>query len=352
MKQKRFLFLLLAISPSAIVAGSDETHVMIKARHHSRVRPQHTTADKNLVASGVHGDDTKPPKTTFPTMDFAEAASVCHTDKVIIHHYEYIYDSALRDLLWSAKKINKTYPENPALRIAEIGVASFGGLCVARRWLGTNIVYDGFEYDKGNMERFASSIRFVPPNEQAQRLKSTYWVDQCSSEAWDALMKPGQVLDKDKLYDIIIDDGCHASHCIKMTLMRLWSKLKPGGIYMIEDTAFSSTKSFKLEYSGGTGEEFHQWFRKLVSDLQYAALEEYYSKDDKWRQWLVPHEDPKLLTLQASVPWYKEIQRIHCEREACYLQKMIPGAYELPNDIPTITPPPPYDASATVHDKK
>lgn len=44
-----------------------------------------------------------------------------------------------------------------------------------------------------------------------------------------------RVLDSTSLYDIIIDDGCHEFDSQLATACLLFQKVKPGGIYIIED---------------------------------------------------------------------------------------------------------------------
>jgi hypothetical protein len=124
-------------------------------------------------------------------------------------------------------------------------------------------------------------------------------------------------------YDIIIDDACHAAHCQLLTLRHLWDRLKPGGAFVIEDTAFSSTRLFRTEYTIDGLETWHI-MANMTRDLQLASLERYYTRNDFWRKWLVPQE--KIENLQSrSLPFAMDIQRVQCDPEICAIFKMTPG---------------------------
>ena len=55
----------------------------------------------------------------------------------------------------------------------------------------------------------------------------------CDQESQDSLQELCDNISND--FDIIIDDGCHKDRAILITLAKLFSKLKSGGIYFIED---------------------------------------------------------------------------------------------------------------------
>lgn len=59
----------------------------------------------------------------------------------------------------------------------------------------------------------------------------TYQVDQSSDESLEAFK--GKV--SEVLFDVIIDDGSHIADHQQLTVSVLWERLRPGGLYFIED---------------------------------------------------------------------------------------------------------------------
>lgn len=68
-------------------------------------------------------------------------------------------------------------------------------------------------------------------------------------------------------FDIIIDDGSHVSIDILNSFLSYFQHLKPGGIYVIEDTHTLYSKNF----GGGVLNEFsvYNFFKKLVDVVNY-----------------------------------------------------------------------------------
>lgn len=60
---------------------------------------------------------------------------------------------------------------------------------------------------------------------------TTYQVDQSSAES----LKAFQEKTKGVQFDVIIDDGSHVADHQQLTLSMLWSQLRPGGYYFVED---------------------------------------------------------------------------------------------------------------------
>jgi len=48
-------------------------------------------------------------------------------------------------------------------------------------------------------------------------------------------MKPLEIKRLDKTFDLIIDDGCHQPIPQLISFLSLWEKLKPNGLYIVED---------------------------------------------------------------------------------------------------------------------
>lgn len=276
-------------------------------------------ASAGTVISGMHNDGR-----AFPRGSFRDATTSCFTDKHIVHHYDHAYDSLLASMLAYRRSLIPGYPRKPRLSILEIGIASGGGYCGFSRWLDGNVDYWGLEFNGGLLVDHGGH-NYMTPAEKAYFLSHLSLVDQCNETSWD------MVVPSLGMFDIIIDDACHAAHCQQLTLHRLWNHLKPGGVYIIEDTAFSSTHMFRTEYTRNGLETWH-WVSAMVHDMQLAALERYYVRNEWWKKWLVPKEDLSVLR-NRSVPFALDIQRLQCDPELCALMKALPGSHWMEEDF-------------------
>jgi Methyltransferase domain len=62
--------------------------------------------------------------------------------------------------------------------------------------------------------------------------------DQSKLEFWESFKKEfGQ-------FDILVDDGSHRNDGVIQTFLSMWSRIKPGGLYCIEDLACSYSPIF------------------------------------------------------------------------------------------------------------
>ncbi len=90
-------------------------------------------------------------------------------------------------------------------------------------------------------------------------------------------------------FDIIIDDGYHASMHQQISFKNLWSCVVPGGIYIVEDlhyqpdsTIETSTKTKAVLQSWNTNNPiFSDWISKEDFDTIFNSIEkiEFYSSD-------------------------------------------------------------------------
>jgi hypothetical protein len=75
---------------------------------------------------------------------------------------------------------------------------------------------------------------------------------------------------KDKYYDVIIDDGYHATKHQQITFKTLWSNIKPGGYFIIEDLHYQPY----IENVMKTKELFENWKNNNWVDTEYITSNE------------------------------------------------------------------------------
>lgn len=145
-------------------------------------------------------------------MNLTELANVYNSDKgdtyKCAHHYTQYYEKAFA-----------RYKDQPSLSLLEIGLNrddcnEIPSLRMYREYFGEKVKLAGFdireEFKAFEKEGFEI---FIGDQSNSDDLK------QC----------------RNSQYDIIIDDGSHASSHQQITLRELWGALKPGGLYVVED---------------------------------------------------------------------------------------------------------------------
>jgi predicted HAD superfamily hydrolase len=75
---------------------------------------------------------------------------------------------------------------------------------------------------------------------------------------------------KNKMYDVIIDDGYHASKHQQITFKTLWQNIKPGGYFIIEDLHYQPTHETCVK----TKRLFESWFNNEWIETEYINLDE------------------------------------------------------------------------------
>ena len=136
------------------------------------------------------------------------------TDKISVHHYEYLYG------------INLGPIREETINLLEIGLGCGmpygpGKSITLWREFFPNATISILEFDKNCAEPFRSQV------------KNLYTGDQSDFNVLKQLAKTGP-------YDVIIDDGGHSRKQQINSLIGLWPQVKSGGYYVIEDifTAF------------------------------------------------------------------------------------------------------------------
>lgn len=94
-------------------------------------------------------------------------------------------------------------------------------------------------------------------------------------------------------FDIIIDDGSHISNDILTSFINYFPLLKPGGIYVVEDTHALYMENF----GGGILNEFsaYAFFKKLVDVVNFQFWHHQIAMNTYFRTWFPLNETPKFL---------------------------------------------------------
>ena len=121
------------------------------------------------------------------------------------------------------------------IRILEIGVFFGASLKMWHEFFPNGEIYgiDTFEGNQGNGSHFDNSASFLSEAKKYDRMH----VAICDQSKRDELLTFASTVE-DK-FDFIIDDGSHLMKDQQQTLGVLWSSLRPGGIYFVEDYASS-----------------------------------------------------------------------------------------------------------------
>lgn len=176
-------------------------------------------------------------------------------------------------------------------QVLEIGIAEGGSLELWSKYFRNGQIW-GVDIDQKCLEYKyeQSNIRLI-------------FGDQSNPDFWDWFMK-----DSPK-FDVIVDDGSHINEHQVLSLLKLFPRLKEGGIYMIEDTHTSyweqwggalHKKDTCVEFSKGLVDLLHKQhvqaeapkalvdiFNNLKSVTYYNSvivLEKDYVTDAKWTE--------------------------------------------------------------------
>jgi hypothetical protein len=166
------------------------------------------------------------------------------SDKFKRHHYERYYTKWL-----------EPYRSKRNVKLLEIGAERGRSLKLWHSYFDDPALILGLAYGASaqNVDSVAMKL---------DRAK-VHFGDQSKKETMDYLKKKGP-------WDIIIDDGSHVPQHVLISLFSLWSSIKPGGMYVIEDLETSYWESgsmiygYQLNHTGiGVGPEY-----SVVSKLE------------------------------------------------------------------------------------
>jgi len=172
---------------------------------------------------------------------FYAIAKEAGTDKVTTHSYQNMYDKYLPEL--RRKKI----------KMLEIGLG-----CDMNYGPGKSLkVWQKY------FETYGAELHFIEVDAVcAAKWQSSY----PNIKFWAGSQKDVAFLDTVKAgtgganqFDLIIDDGGHTMSQQKISMINLWSSVKPGGYYVIEDLQTSFLSGYIDEYPTAI-----QWIKEFI----------------------------------------------------------------------------------------
>lgn len=163
------------------------------------------------------------------------------TDKFGVHNYITHYDNHFESF------------RNKNVNIFEIGVGGYhhpneggGSLKMWKEYFSNGNIYSIDIYDKSLLQE--DRIRIFKGDQTDITLLNN-------------------ICEETKGFDIIIDDGSHINSHVIESFNFLFTKLKDGGIYVIEDTQTSYWKSFGGDYNKDNPNTIMNYFKNLTDSL-------------------------------------------------------------------------------------
>lgn len=187
---------------------------------------------------------------------FTELLVESKSDKYSKHHYEKYYEK------WLAP-----YRETRGLKLLEIGANEGHSLNLWSNYFDKEPeIIVGLAY--GNAETIVREGTFTA--EEGKAKVTVIEGDQSSPDTIRKLIGMGP-------WDVIIDDGSHVPQHVLGTLFSLWSTIRNGGMYIIEDIETSYWKQgreiygYKLIGTGFLSDSKHSTVYKLKEILDILA---------------------------------------------------------------------------------
>lgn len=222
------------------------------------------------------------------------------TDKTWDHRYDYLYSR------WLAP----VRREN--LRMLEIGLGcnmGYGAGHSLQLWKkymsNTKVSY--LEYDAACATKHKTDI-------EAASGGKLYIGDQADATLLEEILADSRDFQG---YDVIIDDGGHTANQMLTSIKTLWHALKPGGIYIVEDT---SENYIEKEF---LAPDTFMAFMKQAMDVVQCRMKPAYMEPDS-----VVRKEFKEFCAKTNM----DILSVECIPEACALIKGKPRERALPGD--------------------
>ena len=165
------------------------------------------------------------------------------TDKYQLGYYDHFYEKHFKPLTKSP------------INILEIGIRGGGSIKIWR------------EYFHPDSKVYGGEIENFSPIENT----TCYQMDMYSQDALN--------LFEDSYFDIVIDDGPHTYKSFESVITKYYSKIKSGGILVVEDITDSSWVDPLLQLSKSTG------YSKTES-FNMSGKQKYQDLLDRWKDGL------------------------------------------------------------------
>lgn len=168
------------------------------------------------------------------------------------HHYTIIYQEIISDLLY--QKVNNNQFNN--IDLLEIGLNRDN-----KNYIPSLMMWNDYFNNNINITGFDINSMFLSFNSIYDNINIIIG-DQSNENDLKQL--------KFKSYDIIIDDGYHASKHQQISFKELWSNLKFGGYYIIEDLHYQP----EIETCMNTKYLFEQWQQNNWTESDYIKYDD------------------------------------------------------------------------------
>jgi hypothetical protein len=194
-------------------------------------------------------------KNQIDTLNITELANKYNSDKgnqyACRHYYSIKYEQIFNDIL-NFKLSKKDFSTFDLLEIGlnRSNTDSIPSLMIWNDYFNKNINITGFDIDSHFLKFNTNKNIDIKIGDQSNEI--------------DLLQL------KNKKYDVIIDDGYHASKHQQITFKTLWQNIKPGGYFIIEDLHYQPTTEtcIKTKYL------FENWKNNNWIETEYINLVE------------------------------------------------------------------------------
>ena len=212
----------------------------------------------------------------------------CHgTDKLFIHHYENEYERHFGPI------------RDDPITLLEIGV---GGYADSSSGGGSLRVWRDY-FPQGRIAGLDIETKDLPEEDRIS-------IHRGSQGDPEFLVELSEQVGP---FDVVIDDGSHVQSDIMTSFRTLFPRLKPGGIYVVEDLATSYSRQYaiggKIVYTEGHPDPFRR-DNSLPNTIDLIATLIDGMHWPLWAEPRVPHQ------------YQKMVKSVHVSRELVFIYKL------------------------------